>query len=105
MKGDHHVEHPFSVAGLALAAALIPTPASAQMVCGQRDDILETLARKYQERPAAIGVESTGGLIEVLADIKSGSFTIIVTTPRGMSCLLASGEGWRMVPVERGPEA
>ena len=38
---------------------------------------------------------NTGGLVEVLTDGKGGTWTIIVTTPQGMSCLVAAGEGWR----------
>ena len=36
-----------------------------------------------------------GGLIEVLANRKTWS--IIITSPQGMSCLVAAGEGWRMI--------
>jgi hypothetical protein len=51
-------------------------------------------------------VTNSGGLVEVLSDGKGGTWTIIVTTPQGMSCLVAAGEGWRnMEQIALKPEA
>jgi len=91
----------FALAGLLVAMVLIfgrplsIKPASAQPQCNDRAAVLEYLSRKYKEAPIAVGVTNTGGLVEVLSDGRGGSWTIIVTTPRGMSCLVAAGEGWR----------
>ncbi len=91
-------------AGFALIAST--AMAQAQPQCNERDNVLELLSKKYQETPIAAGVTNTGGLVEVLTDHKSGTWTIIVTTPQGMSCLVAAGEGWRnMVQVSMEPEA
>jgi hypothetical protein len=95
---------------LALGAgfALIASAAMAQTQpqCNERDNVLALLAKKYKETPIAAGVTNTGGLVEVLTDIKSGTWTIIVTTPQGMSCLVAAGEGWRnMEQIAMEPEA
>ena len=88
------------------AAALIPTAAASAEVCDQRTKVLGQLARKYQEAPVAIGVTDTGGLVEVLATSDGSTWTIIVTTPQGVSCLLATGEGLRFLRrVERDPVA
>ncbi len=84
----------------------VATSAMAQPQCNERDNVLDLLAKKYQETPIAAGVTNTGGLVEVLTDIKSGTWTIIVTTPQGMSCLVAAGEGWRnMEQISLEPEA
>ena len=90
-----------------LLLTLAATAASAQQpTCDERDRVLELLAKKYKESPIAAGVTNTGGLVEVLTDGKGGSWTIIVTTPQGMSCLVAAGEGWRsMQQVAVEPEA
>ncbi len=93
---------------LALSAgfALVASTAMAQPQCNERENVLELLAKKYQETPIAAGVTNTGGLVEVLTDTKGGTWTIIVTTPRGMSCLVAAGEGWRnMEQIALDPEA
>ena len=93
---------------LALSAgfALVASTAMAQPQCNERDNVLALLAKKYQETPVAGGVTNTGGLVEVLTDTKGGTWTIIVTTPQGMSCLVAAGEGWRKLEqIALDPEA
>lgn len=42
-----------------------------------------------------MGVTRQGGLIEVLHDPKGDTWTIIISSPNGTSCLVAAGEGWR----------
>jgi len=69
--------------------------AQAQNQCDKRDSILEMLANRYSEKTQAIGVTNKGGLIEVLTNYDNSTWTIIVTTPHGISCLVAAGEGWR----------
>ncbi|HEX9791331.1 MAG TPA: hypothetical protein VGA60_11760 [Kiloniellales bacterium] len=89
-------------AGFTLAASA----AMAQPQCNERAHVLELLAKKYKEAPIAAGVTNSGGLVEVLSDEKGGTWTIIVTTPQGMSCLVAAGEGWRaMEQIALKPEA
>ena len=74
--------------------------------CDQRDNVLGLLAERYHERPIAVGVTSEGSLVEVLTDAKGGTWTIIVTSPEGMSCLVLSGEGWQAkLQVAQDPEA
>ena len=63
--------------------------------CVDRDVALENLAKKYSEAPVAGGITSTGGLVELLTTRGGSTWTIIVTTPQGMSCLVTAGEGWR----------
>ena len=65
-----------------------------QNQCNSRDSVLTLLANKYKEAPVAVGVTNTGGLVEVLSTGDGNTWTIIVTTPQGMSCLVAAGEGW-----------
>ena len=75
-----------------------PVALSAPMppACLPRADLLAHLAKKYSEAPVAAGMTIDGrGLVEVLTTGDGGTWTIIVTTPQGMSCLVAAGEGWR----------
>ena len=92
-----------------LAVGALPLgsePASAQggpAVCRARDGLLSQLESKYGEVPVAIGV-ADGALIELLTAKDGMTWTIILTSPRGRSCLIASGEGWRpLVPAPSGP--
>ncbi len=96
---------------LSAGLALIAHSASAQTSqgrpqCNDRKQVLNLLAQKYKEAPVASGVTNNGGLVEVLTDAKGGTWTIIVTTPQGVSCLVAAGEGWRkMEQIALDPEA
>ena len=80
---------------LAATFILFATNAAAQVPCYQRDKLLTWLAAKYKEVPVAIGVHNKGGLVEVLSNEHGHSWTIILTSPEGLSCLVATGEGWR----------
>ena len=90
----------YSTALLALAVFLVSSAAVAQVSCGQRDKIVEWLAVEYKEAPIATGVTSKGRLIEVLSTHDGDTWTVIVTSPDGDSCVIASGQGWRAKPHE-----
>ena len=84
------------------AMAQMQGPAQAQrQQCDERTKVLGHLANKYQEAPVAIGVTSTGGLVEVLSTGDGNTWTIIVSNPNGVSCLLAAGEGWRAIRFDK----
>ena len=75
----------------------------APTVCRARDGLLTQLEQKYGEVPVAIGV-ADGRLVELLTAKDGMTWTIILTSPKGVSCLIASGEGWRpLVPVSTDP--
>ncbi len=68
--------------------------------------MIRLLSKKYQEAPVASGITNQGSLVEVLTDARGGTWTIIITSPQGMSCLVFSGESWRgLQQVAREPEA
>ena len=92
---------------LVVATLLLSFPAYAQQPnCDARDKALAFLAQKYQEAPVAMGVTTTGGLIEVVTSKDGSTWTLLVTAPNGQSCLVAAGEAWRTVKAKiEGPEA
>ncbi|WP_299618662.1 hypothetical protein [Pelagibius sp.] len=97
----------WKILALSAGLALVSTSgAAAQPQCDQRDSVLKILQQKYKESPVALGVTHNGGLVEVLSTGNGTTWSIIVTTPQGMSCLVAAGEGWRaMEQVAADPEA
>ncbi len=85
---------------LPLLAATAIAPASAaedSMACGKRDEMLGHLSGKYDEEPIAMGLATNGSLVEVLASSAGGSFTIVYTTPDGLTCMVAAGSNWETV--------
>ena len=79
-----------------VVVALSAAPALAQMVCGNHADIEKRLQEGYSEIRTGVGLAGNGGLIELYTSEK-GTFTIVLTRPNGMSCLMAVGENWEQV--------
>ena len=90
------------LAALTAAAALFiatTTQASAQSArnCGPRDAVVQQLAESYGETRQSVGIGSNNAMVEVFASTDTGSWTIIVTMPAGVSCLVASGQSFEEV--------
>mgnify|MGYP003146355443 CR=1 FL=1 len=88
-----------AIVGLLLTTAGAP-PAVAQAACGERDLIVASLLDTHNEVPVARGLATGGVLIEVLV-AESGTFTIILTHPTGVSCLITAGDFWEALPADR----
>lgn len=84
------------LAFIAAAVGVITTPALAQQQqnCGTRDTVVERLASKYGESRQSIGMAPKGRVVEVFASQETGTWTITVTMPNGMMCLVASGQSY-----------
>ncbi len=88
------------IIGLALVFSQGPSisaSAAQNRSCDKRQSVIGHLANKYKEATVAIGVTNTGALVEVLSTGDGLTWTIIVSNPDGMTCLLATGEGWRSI--------
>ena len=81
---------------LGIASAISPAPANAQQACAERTGILKQLDQNHNEAPQALGVTGSGQVVELLVSNK-GTWTIIVTAPNGVSCLVAAGENWENI--------
>lgn len=78
------------------AAALAPPEAAhAQaMTCLPRAALVERLEDRYKEHLAGGGLQSPQQLLEVWASEETGSFTVFITRPDGVSCIVATGQHW-----------
>ena len=108
---------PLAVLGLAVLGALLTslllatsfTPAAAAAPCAPREVLLRRLAEGYGEAPQAMGLITSGALLELLVSPGGGSFSILMTRPPRagqpgqVSCLVAAGEGWRSVAPAEAP--
>lgn len=90
----------YQALGALLAAGTLMWPAAGDarsgMMCGDRAKVAAGLATQYSEQPISMGLASNGGVIEVFAS-KTGSFTIMITAPNGVSCLMAAGKHWELM--------
>ena len=74
--------------------------------CFERAEMLDRLAKKFSEAPIAVGISSKGLLVEVLSDKDGETWSIILTNPKGRSCLVVWGDGWRNLErISTDPEA
>ncbi len=78
-----------------IAAVLAAVPADAQQMrlCAERDSIVAKLESKYQETRRSYGLQAPAGVFEVFAS-DTGTWTMLLTAPSGVTCILAAGEAW-----------
>lgn len=68
-----------------------------QAVCDAHEAVIKTLKGKFEEKPVAMGLAGNGTVVEVLSS-PDGSWSIVMTAPNGLTCLLAAGDYWQDVP-------
>ncbi len=68
--------------------------------CAPRETATASLAEKYGETRRGIGLAGQGAVMEVYAADATGTWTILMTLPNGMSCMVASGQGYETVTEE-----
>ena len=97
---------PAPAARLAIALLLVPfTPAAEAQsrACAKRDAVVERLEQRFGEVRQAVGLNRQNGVVELFASADTGSWTILLTSPNGVSCLIASGDTWEnhSLPLRR----
>ena len=92
------------VTGCLAAMLAAPSAASAASICAERDSMITKLKSKYGEAERGMGLSGTEAVIEVWSSEKTGTWTIVMTKPNGVSCVMAAGDSWVDVPPEKGPE-
>lgn len=83
-----------------LAVGLTADAAAQAMVCGRHDAFVAYLDRNFQEQLQSIGLTDGGLLLEVFVSTTgSGTWTILMTAPDGLACLVAAGQAWETLPA------
>jgi len=81
----------------AILVMFLVTPVHAKVKCADRQKVIMKLGEKYREHPVAAGLARSGGITELLISEDGKTWTIIVTMPAGLSCLVSAGEGWEVL--------
>ncbi len=85
------------VAALLFGMAATAPPVFAQH-CGIRDAMVERLQKAYSETLSAGGLQGSASdnamLVEVWSSEKTGTFTVMLTNPQGITCIMAAGTDW-----------
>jgi hypothetical protein len=95
------------LSGLVLASGALASPIGAQqmppaavrMPCHNATEIAKQLNSRYDESPVAFGLQSNGNLLQVYASEEKGTWTVVSTTPNGLSCIVAAGKTWESLPL------
>lgn len=89
---------------LATLLILFAYPVMSQPTCAPHAKVMEHLGQKYGEAIVAQGIDARGALVEVTAS-EDGGWTIIVTAPSGVSCVVATGKAWETVSPVKGEQS
>jgi hypothetical protein len=77
----------------------LPQSVNQAALCGKRSALLTTLGGKFAEETVSMGLAGNGTVVEVLSS-EGGTWTILMTAPSGVSCLLAAGDYWQQLPKQ-----
>ena len=90
---------------LATLTFIVLSPSIGQAsVCSDRDSMISKLKDTYGEAERGMGLSGSEAVIEIWSSAKTGTFTIVMTRPDGVSCVVAAGTSWIDAPPEKGPE-
>lgn len=79
--------------------AVAQTQSSAERyLCDKRDSVVNELSGQFNERPVAVGLQGNGTLLEVFASKETGSWTVLITLPTGVTCMTLAGDGFEILP-------
>lgn len=82
------------------ALCALALPATAQTMgrnCAPHEAIVERLATGYGESRQSIALGANNTVVETYASLETGTWTIVVTSPGGPSCLVAAGQAFQLV--------
>jgi len=71
-----------------------PVEATAQRTCIPHEAADAKLRNEFSEKVLGRGISGDGTLLEIFMSSR-GTFTVIKTTPDGLSCVVDFGEGWQ----------
>lgn len=71
--------------------------------CADHDMIIGQLSHDFGERQQMAGLSAGGQLVELYGAEETGTWTIIVTEPSGITCLLSSGDYFQRYDDELTP--
>lgn len=68
--------------------------------CAERAMVVERLEGSFGETRQSVGIGQNNAVVEIFASQTTGTWTIVVSLPNGLSCLVASGESWEQLVVK-----
>jgi hypothetical protein len=75
-----------------------PGSGAHELPCAARAEVVKMLKDTFGERLVAHGLATSGAVAELFSS-PSGSWTIVATSPNGVSCMVGAGESWKTTLV------
>jgi hypothetical protein len=84
---------------LILAVILITWPfaVQGQAFCMKHSDFVAEAANEFQETLVGFGILSNKRIFGVFASPQGATFTVVFTTPEGLTCPIGTGHNWQNV--------
>ncbi|MEM6311544.1 MAG: hypothetical protein AAF754_15995 [Pseudomonadota bacterium] len=89
---------------LSVSAASVGQAQQSNRNCAPREAVVDRLADGYGESRQSMGLGANNQVVEIFASSETGTWTITVTMPNGLTCLVASGQAFEEL-AEALPEA
>lgn len=75
-----------------------PSTALAQGAsCGDSAALFAGLSDRYGESIQSLGMTDAGVVVQMWANVETGTWTAVVMRPDGIACVVASGQGFERV--------
>ena len=87
----------FLMAPIAALVSLAGVSSHAQEACLERQNAISKLQNRYGENISARGLASNGKAMIELLTSQDGSWTMLITTTDGRTCIFGSGHDWMVV--------
>ena len=84
--------------GTATGPPLAQEPPEIYSSCMLSGELASFLREQFEEMPMTRGVSDDGVLVTMFAAKAAGTWTIALTDPSGVSCILATGTGFELMP-------
>ena len=79
--------------------------ANAEQFCAPRDKAVVQLEKQFGEFVSGRGLAVNGKRMIELFVSEKGSWTVLISDPKGLSCVVTSGENWQGINVVFGQPA
>jgi hypothetical protein len=73
--------------------------ASAGFACGKRAEVVYALDKQFNEKRRISGLVGSDAVLEIFIS-PQGTWTIVITNVKGISCITAAGNEWQDMPIE-----
>jgi hypothetical protein len=79
---------------VAVLAGTPPAEAADGQPCAERAEVVRRLAERFGETLRSVGLHRDDAVVEIYSSEATGTWTILMTRPDGVTCLLAAGQRW-----------